>query len=44
MTGQELITQYNEGRRDFSKANLEGANLQGAYLYKANLIGAIGLD
>ncbi|MBN1810545.1 MAG: pentapeptide repeat-containing protein [Anaerolineae bacterium] len=33
----ELVRSYNEGKRNFSMANLHGANLQGARLQNARL-------
>ncbi len=40
MTPQELISEYKDGRRDFSGANLRGADLRSANLRGANLRGA----
>src|SRR5574343_510017 len=47
MTGEELLTKYEKGERDFrdtylvyanlSRVNLAGANLEGASLYRASL-------
>ena len=40
MTRDELLKKYNEGRRDFSGADLRNAILSHAYLRNANLSGA----
>jgi len=42
MDARQLISEYNEGQRDFSNADLYGANLRGADLSEADLSGAIG--
>ena len=37
MDAKQLISEYNEGQRDFSNADLYGANLRGADLSEADL-------
>ena len=40
MDAKQLISEYNEGRRDFSNADLRGADLREANLREADLRGA----